>query len=149
MQEEKVYLAFYKPEVPLSWWHKMVQFFDKSKYTHVEIAIPNGDTYDCYSSSHMDGGVRKKAITLKSGKWTLIELKNVNANSIRAKFKYEEGKKYDYLGLISTRLNFLPSNQNKWFCSELCAGLLGLSRPHNYGIHKIHQYALNNQKITK
>lgn len=144
--EKKVYLAFYKPSKPKSLWHRTIEFFDRSPYTHVEIAIESEKGYDCYSSSHTDGGVRKKKITLKSGKWTLYRI-DIKAKDVEERFALEAGKKYDYLGLLSTKLHFIPSGSRKWFCSELCASVLGLSKPHTYGIKKLLKYAEANQIV--
>tara|TARA_R110002126_G_C10250622_1_gene482010 strand:- start:365 stop:619 length:255 start_codon:yes stop_codon:yes gene_type:complete len=43
------------------------------------------------------------------------------------------GAGYDHYGIaFSQLLNLRRHNKNKWFCSELCAAMLGLSAPETY-----------------
>lgn len=99
---------------------ELTRFFTRGKYTHSEIAIkqPNG-SYDCYSSSVRDKGVRKKNMFLKPERWDFIELPNVTEAQVEYYFNLTDYQKYDFLGAIGLALPF-RDNSKKQFCSEWC-----------------------------
>lgn len=125
---EKVYLALYKGKG--NWVDKIIRFFTKGKYSHCELAVERhkfytGErlpeiSYDCYSSSPRDGGVRRKTINVQDNQqWDLILLPNVNPNTIYAYFSKTKGQKYDFWGAIGVVLG-MNHDRQKFFCSEWC-----------------------------
>lgn len=145
-----VYVAFYKHKRPLNSWKNICfRLFDEiirlatyGKYSHCEVAIPNfeqdGDLlFECYSASNMDGGVRLKLMPLPVERWDLIKV-NVNPALLRLYFKQTKGSKYDMLGAIGVVLP-VGENKHKYFCSEWCAGAIGLANPHKYSPNSLYR----------
>ena len=56
------------------WKDKAIRFFTRGQYSHCEMAVANGDEWDCYTSSPRDGGVRMKTMKLSPTEWDLIKL---------------------------------------------------------------------------
>lgn len=98
----------------------------RGKYSHCEIAVDcfNG-SFECYSSSIRDGGVRKKVMPLPSEKWDLVELPASMLLTLKSTFRDLEGRHYDWTGALGTILK-IRQNPEKWFCSEFCAAVMGL-----------------------
>lgn len=123
----KVYLALYKNK--RSWIKEplkaladlITRFFTKGRYSHCEIVIKsNVGTYDCYSSSVQDGGVRCKQIDVSDiSKWDLIPLSNVSEERIKSYFNHTLGCKYDWWGALGIVLG-IKQKRSKYFCSEWC-----------------------------
>lgn len=143
----KVYLALYKGRKQIKSPKDLIyRFIDwgirkatRGEYSHCEIAVrlPDGK-FDCYTSSHRDGGVRCKRMELPSDKWDLIELPkpNLTYGSAMKLWRETKGKKYDLSGVLAVksvfrRLKFRQS-PNKWFCSEWCAAVIGFGEPSKY-----------------
>ncbi|BDH16384.1 MAG: hypothetical protein [Bacteriophage sp.] len=137
MKKSIAYLAFYSTSNP-DLLQRAIMLADGSKFCHVEIAVPDNDKFLCYSASHIDGGVRLKRIDLNNGKWTLIPVE-IDLDRLKKIFLENNNKKYDYFGLLSTKIYCLPSFPNRWFCSELCSEILGLKNPCNYGVKRLYQ----------
>lgn len=145
-----VYVAFYKHKRPLNSWKNICfRLFDEiirlatyGKYSHCEVVIPNfeqdGDLlFECYSASNMDGGVRLKLMPLPKERWDLVKV-NVNSDLVRLYFKQTKGLKYDMLGAIGVVLP-VGENKHKYFCSEWCAGAIGLTSPHKYSPNSLYR----------
>ena len=62
---------------------------------------------------------------LPSEKWELIPLETVPASHLEEVWRSARGKKYDWTGAIGTVLKIRQS-ENKWFCSEFCAAVMGI-----------------------
>lgn len=143
----KIYLALYKGRKQikspkdiiyrLTDW--VIRKATRGEYSHCEIAVrlPDGQ-FDCYTSSHRDGGVRCKRMELPSDKWDLIELPKPNLTYGRAMKLWREtkGKKYDLSGVLAVKSVFrrlkIRQAPNKWFCSEWCAAVIGFGEPSKY-----------------
>lgn len=114
-------VAFYKGKG--NWVDFLIRKWTRSPYSHCEIVID----YKWYSSSPRDGKVREKIIHPRSKNWEYIDidLSSTDIENIRNFFNEQEGKKYDYIGIILSQV--LPlgiDNKNKWFCSEICSRAL-------------------------
>lgn len=131
----KVYLALYKGtggslyDRVTDW---LIRKITKGQYSHCEIAVEqteylSGDyyphiTYDCYTSSPRDGGVRCKTIDLKDGKWDLVELPNITAEQVKRYYIQTQGRGYDWWGL---GIAFsVKQARSRYFCSEWCFNLI-------------------------
>lgn len=136
----RAFLAFYCTEKP-DLLQRLITLVDGSRFSHVELALYNPETkdYTCYSSSHWDNGVRKKVIPLDSGRWTLIPVE-VDVQRLEKLYETYKGAKYDYFGLISTKIHKLKSSKNRWFCSEFCAEALGIKKPSTFGVKRLYEY---------
>lgn len=136
----KVYLALYKhkrsfQKEPLkAATDAITRILTKGKYSHCELVIEQikfSDAdhhkqeiiYQCFSSSVQDGGVRCKEINMMSGKWDLIELRNIDPNQILNYFNQTKGMKYDWWGAIGVVIG-IKQKRSKYFCSEWCYNAL-------------------------
>lgn len=133
------FLAFYIADKG-NRWDKIISAIDGSPYSHVELAVPKQDGhqtyYECYTSHQAEGGVRMKRMTLDTGKWVLIPIKTDIEYAMRV-FNKEKGRRYDWLGLVTTKVKWLPNSSKQWFCSELVAAMLNLKDCHNYGVKRL------------
>ena len=140
-----IYLAFYKADSNTATIQdKLVKLLDGSKYSHVELAVENSDgSFQCYSSSARDKGVRTKLIDLRDGKWDLFLIPSDMVYKERIEKIHEEEKdcKYDYFGLIATKMELLKGSNNRWYCSEYCAYNLGLKNFCNMGVKSLYLWS--------
>ena len=106
----------------------------RGQYSHCEIAVKHSfaDDYHCYSASLRDGGVRSKTMPLPANKWDLIPIRDVDAyDRVWALYQNTRGAKYDFGGALGVVLPVRQAQQ-RWFCSEWCAVVLGLQYPDRY-----------------
>lgn len=168
---ENIYLAFYKgrktikqPKDLLAWLSDgLIRLFTKSQYSHCEIAVYdeilqypphitllNGmappTQYRCYSASNRDGGVRMKEMPLPADKWDLVPLPNISTKDIHALYQVTKGQGYDLAGVLGIVLP-LPQAPEKWFCSEWCGFVLGISRPWRYSPQMLYEYLKKNPRF--
>ena len=128
-------LAFYKGRgqaASLRLLDGAIRLATRGKYSHVEL-IPGcaefGRKEVCLSSSSRDGGVREKAMVLKSDNWDLVSF-TADADAVCGFVRSHIGAPYDYSGILFSQVfGFGRHNPHKWFCSEICAAALGLPNP--------------------
>ena len=90
--------------------------------SHVELLMSSGLMF---SASQYENEVRYKMFKY-SNAWTIIDL-NTDVEQdkhIRNFCANENGKKYDYRGILGFLIPFVDDNRDKWFCSEICAEAL-------------------------
>jgi hypothetical protein len=119
-------IAFYKGQG--NKFNQLIRWWTKSPYSHVELII-NGTWY---SSSHMDGGVRSRRITGKSGNWDIYDIPHSEDYALDI-YSGAVGYGYDWTGIIGSQI--LPFGvQWPWhyFCSELVGEMMGYKKPHRY-----------------
>ncbi|MEO0443579.1 MAG: hypothetical protein AAFZ92_07540 [Pseudomonadota bacterium] len=130
-------VAFYKGKG--TFFNYCIRFLTCSIYSHVEIVFFNegGKGISLISSSQRDGGVRYKKMQradFKYKNWTLIDApKELLIQDLHQFFMDREKYKYDFKGIFLSQ--FLPlkrHSKRRYFCSEFCAEVLGLSDPHIY-----------------
>lgn len=134
---EKVYLASYKATHTglAGLINRVIRLVTKSQYSHSELVIADdAHPFDghvlCISSAGMDGGVRSKVMRLDERKWDLIELPHLSPLVVLAFFSEHQGQGYDYVGCVRSVLPFVGcEHPSRWFCSELCATVLGHAEP--------------------
>ena len=120
-------VAFYKSTSRL--FNRAVSWWKRGPYSHCElIAGWVGDRADCYSSSFMDGGVRRKLIELDPTHWDLvtIEVSTDVANAAEEWFVAHLGQKYDVAGLVGFVWGPWAERPDHWFCNEAVGTALGL-----------------------
>ena len=116
-----VRVAFYKGKGNL--FDKLIRWWTKSPYSHCEVVINN----IWYSSSPVDLSVRAKQISCDYSKWDFILLTDDAVKEARMieYFYNEQGKKYDWLGIVLSQVIPLDiQNPNRWFCSEISSAML-------------------------
>lgn len=127
-----VQLALRKHDTRLT--ARAIRWWTNSIYSHCEIVIDNM----CYSSSAMDGGVRRKWIDLDPCKWDVIEIPWVNAGDVVRYFHETDPHRYGWLGLIvSQLLNLNRETKGAQFCSQWCAAAVRLPSPASYSPHTL------------
>lgn len=116
-----IQLAFYKGKG--DFFDKLIRWWTKSPYSHVAL-VDNGI---CYEADANTGKViRWKWLTRYIPEnWDLIEVDSKNAATFMAT---QVGKGYDYLGILGFILPWKPQVKSKWYCSELVAAALGMSK---------------------
>ena len=144
MSNRQIYLALYKGRrdgTGAQVWAArftdgLTRILTRGRYSHCEIAIrldgQNSEPqYECYSASLRDKGVRMKTMPLPSEKWDLIALPDV-AGSLKANlaavFARTQGQRYDLAGALGVVFKTRQRHE-RWFCSEWCGQVLGLSEP--------------------
>ena len=140
MSQAKIYLALYKGRrdgtgtrvwaARFSDW--LTRKLTRGQYSHCEIVEFVGDNeYRCHSSSIRDGGVRCKYMPLPAAKWDLIELPDSSGSlktNLAAVFAQTQGQRYDLPGALGVVFK-TRQRHDRWFCSEWCGQVLGLSEP--------------------
>lgn len=109
------------------WWDRLIGARTGSKYSHVELVLPDGT---CWSASPREGCVRGKRIDLGDGKWDVVEVRLRRDSQISRMEGFclaQQGARYDWPGVISVGLAPLPGVQvpRWWFCSEFVSAALG------------------------
>ncbi|WP_350656509.1 hypothetical protein [Psychrobacter sp. S1-30-MNA-CIBAN-0213] len=138
------YLAFYIAKQGKA-LDRIISMIDRSPYSHCELVIKNlgEQRYDCISSSHRDGGLRRKTIHMEPSHWVLIPVMCDIDYALRW-FNRRQNFKYDYLALIRTVIPGFYNPERRLFCSEACADMLELVDPASYGLRKLYKWALDN-----
>ncbi|MGQ0286798.1 enoyl-CoA hydratase [Pasteurellaceae bacterium 22721_9_1] len=139
--EAQIYLALYKGKktgknptallARFSDW--LTRKLTKGIYSHCELVVEKkefvgGDpypyvTYDCYSSSIRDGGVRYKNMLLDRDKWDLIPINMISEQQIIRYFNQTKGAKYDWCGAFGIVFG-VKHKRSRYFCSEWCFNTL-------------------------
>jgi hypothetical protein len=105
---------------------KIISWWTKGPYSHVEIVVgPDVNNLAMYSSSGLDGGVRKKPHRYDTNKWEYIDI-DLNLNILLQIYNKTKDCKYDYSGILGFVLP-LQDRENKWFCSEWVSNVLKCS----------------------
>lgn len=108
---------------------RVIQYWTNSIYSHCELVVDGVS----YSSSAMDGGVRSKIIDMDSTKWDIKDLPWANADEVIKYFRETDHHKYGWLGLITGQLlNRNRAKSGTQFCSQWCAGALGIPNASSY-----------------
>jgi len=87
-------------------------------FSHCEILLSDGFMY---SSSGMDGGVRRKKHHYNPLSWEYVEV-DLDENQVREFYELTKNSKYDYPGIIGFFLPF-KDRTDRWFCSEWCSNV--------------------------
>jgi len=117
---EKGYIAFYKAYGPHSkWHHKLVDWkTGKKGYAHAEIIL--GDTM--YSSSGIDGGVRKKPHKFDENSWTYVSI-DIDKEKLELFLEKTKNDKYDWFAILGFIIP-IKDRTHKWMCSEWCSNFI-------------------------
>ena len=148
---QPTYLAFYIADHG-KLLDRVISLIDGSPFSHCELVINDlgNQCYDCISSSHRDGGLRRKNIDMsgRSGShWVLIPVMCDMGHVLRW-FNKRRNFKYNYLGVIRTVIPGFYEPAHFQFCSEACADMLELVDPGSYGLKKLYEWATQ-ENISK
>lgn len=110
-------IAFYKAEYG-DCWDKLVALWTWGPYSHCELVFSDGE---CFSASPRDGGTRFKNIEFVPERWDFLEIPVRDEEEIREWCRTQEGRKYDWLGILGFILTIRRlEDRDKWYCSEIC-----------------------------
>lgn len=130
-------LIFYKAKTGVL-FDKLVSFFDKGDYSHVEIVLHETEAYwVTVGSSNRDGGVRVAYIN-KSDHWDVVE---TQADVVKDLQPYM-GAGYDWIGLGRTIYSWWPYCKKRWVCSTFAAEVFGIADPRGQGVEHVYKWAL-------
>ncbi|WGH49879.1 permuted papain-like amidase [Alishewanella phage vB_AspM_Slickus01] len=104
-----------------------IKVFTWSRFSHVGVLMPCGKVLE----STFSDGVKLTPLAEFKARYNKIEFANIPCES--ASLAYERGyaqvdKKYDYLAIIGIFIKRSMQDENKWFCSELVAYMIGIYR---------------------
>ncbi len=141
---QSTYLAFYTATHG-TLLDRAISLIDGSAFSHCELVINDlgNQCYDCITSSHRDGGLRRKNIDMSGSHWVLIPVMGDMGYVLRW-FNKRQHFKYDYLALFRPKTPGFYNPVYRVSCAEACADMLELVDPGSYGIKKLYEWALNN-----
>lgn len=141
---QSTYLAFYIADHG-KLLDRIISRLDGSPYSHCELVINDlgNQCYDCISSSHRDGGIRRKNINLSGSHWVLVPVM-FDRGYLERWFDKRQYFKYDYLALLRPKTPVFYNPVYRLISSEACADMLELVDSGNYGIKKLYQWAVDN-----
>lgn len=129
-----VYLASFKG-THAGWkglFNRLVRWVTKSAYSHSELTIGNPfeGAVPCLSSVGTDGGVRIKDMRLSPDEFDIVELPGVTPEAVIDFAWRHQCEPYDLVGCVRSVLPFVSrEHPRKWFCSEVCATVIGHREP--------------------
>lgn len=121
-------VSFKKKKPTTTKLNKLICWWTKSKYFHVELII--GGKW--ISSNPDTGGVTIHNLEQLNDNWDYCKLPTITLTTqqydrIMKWIESQSPKKYDWAGIIFSQVfPFTLHNRNKWFCSELCTTILKL-----------------------
>lgn len=98
-----------------------IRVLDSTPYSHTEMCVshPFEGVAECYSSSGVDHGVRRKDMVLSRDKWDALYLPWADASQVRAFYEKTKGAGYDFWGTARFAVPFLlREHPELYFCSE-------------------------------
>lgn len=140
--KHEIEVAFYRDSG--RFLDRVIRWWTNSQFSHCEIVLSrNGNEAVLFSASARDGGVRKVTRNLLPDRWDIITVGRVNRQDLDRLIIEEAGAGYDYLGLFGSQ--FFASgwqSRKRWFCSEICAEVLGLPDPQRYSPESLRRLLL-------
>lgn len=119
-------VAFYIAEYG-NFYDKLISIWTGSIFSHCELIFSDGEAF---SASPMFKGTRficSKKFNKKHWIFLDLDISMDQENEIRYKSTQLLYTKYDWVGIfLSQVLPFKIQDEQKWWCSEICAYLLGL-----------------------
>lgn len=107
----------------------LIRWWTNRQESHCELVVDGWS----YSSSLMDGGVRKKLIEFNPSHWYFIDTPWVTESKVLNHYEKTKHKHYSLKGLITSQIfNRNVDDVYADFCSEWCADALGLPNARIY-----------------
>lgn len=118
-----VQLWFYKGRG--KFFDKIIRWWTGGPYSHVEIVIDG----TAYSADAWNNVVRAKSVNeFNRDNWDRFEVVGQNRQerlNMCIRLCKQLGKQYDWLGILGFAFGGVQ-DPDRWYCSELCAWLLGI-----------------------
>lgn len=114
-------LYFYKGKGKL--FDKLIRWWTGGKYSHCELQFSDGISF---SADAWENRVRFEVIHYNPANWDCVDVKLTAKEEIavRAFCDSQEGKGYDWLGIIGFIFPLVVEDPLRWFCSEVCVEAL-------------------------
>ncbi len=136
MEKQQIKIAFYKGDPGRL--HRFIRWWTKSKYSHAELVMPDGETWWSISP-FLDSDVspRHRPMLEHPDRWDYLTFdlnwrKPVREYQMTQLNKFIEetrGHRYDWIGMLLSQCTpFLIKRRDKWYCSEWIAHALVNSR---------------------
>ena len=132
----EIKLAFYKGKG--NWKNKVIRWWTKSPYSHVELILPDGDTWISISPMLTSTVSRRNINTVEDlNKWDFLSfelswrepVRDYQLKQLYNFIEETEGAKYDWLGMILSQMcPYLIKHRDRWYCSEWIAHALVKAR---------------------
>jgi hypothetical protein len=138
----EIKVAFYKGKGDL--FNKIVRWWTKSPYSHVELILPDGVTWiriGPFSSSKLSA-IKKEKWEPQNWDFVTLKVSEEQLAIIKQFFERTQGCKYDWFGMILSHLiPFKIKQRGKWYCSEWIAHALKVSRVVDWRVARIFERA--------
>jgi len=135
----EIKIAFFKGDKK-SFLHRFIRWYTKSKYSHVELILPDNKQWvgiSPFLTSKV--GIREKSLSPseRNENWDYLTftlnwrepVREYQFNQLNKFIHKTLGSRYDWLGVIVSNLTpFLVKKRDKWYCSEWIAHALVNSR---------------------
>jgi len=135
-------VAFYKGGGDL--FNKIVRWWTKSPYSHVELILPDGVTWiriGPFASSKLCA-ITKEKWDPKNWDFITLTVTEQQLSTIKEFFERTKGCKYDWWGMILSHLMpFKIKQRGRWYCSEWIAHALRVSRVIDWRVARIFERA--------
>lgn len=138
----ELYVAFYRGSG--GWKNKIIRWWTKSPYSHVELVLPDNKTWISISpllTSKVAARTRKE---WDPKQWELVKL-DITEQQLLVILEFYESTKgcsYDWVGMfLSQFLPFHIKRKGKWYCSEWIAYALRISCIIDWRLIKIYDRA--------
>ena len=132
----QIQVAFYKGQG--GWIHKLIRWWTKSPYSHVELVLPDGKTWISISpflTSRVAPRIRHRIDNPDAWDYLVFKLSDrppVQEYQLAQLYKFidvTQGAKYDWVGMVMSHFcPYLIKRKERWYCSEWIAHALVNSR---------------------
>jgi len=111
----------------ICWWMR-----SRGRFSHCELVEARVDRFGyCWAASARDReGVRRKLLDLGTGRWVLVRVPGWDHDGALRFAAARAGAPYDWFGIASFVLTFIPQVRGWHYCSELIALAVGLVKTH-------------------
>ncbi len=123
--------------------HYSIRVWTWSKWSHAELVIDGW----CYSSSVMDGGVRRKKIDLDDGHWDVIPIHLTDEQITKALlwFDAHDGDGYDCRNIARWVAPLIPQHPLQYVCFECVGEMLDMAGAYRLDADDLHAWAMSHQ----
>ena len=132
----KIQIAFYKDDP--SRLHRFIRWWTKSKYSHAELIMPDGETWWSISPFLGSAVASRQRTTLNNPeRWDYLTfnlswrqpVREYQLAQLNKFIENTRGHRYDWIGMLLSQCTpFLIKHRNKWYCSEWIAHALVKAR---------------------
>lgn len=124
----ELHVAFYRGSG--GWKNKIIRWWTKSPYSHVELILPDNETWISISPLLTSEVAARTKKQWEPEQWELVKL-DITEQQLLVILEFYESTKgcsYDWVGMfLSQFLPFHIKRKGRWYCSEWIAYALRIS----------------------